>query len=332
MEKWYNTKEVAEKLGVTPGTVQDYCKEGVMKATKDPGGKWRVSESALQEYLTGEKPNQTSGALAKAEEEAKIAQFNRDKKLAEADIEAIDDLTAREEAVREKEKALEHRDNFLGEEARKVISLEKEQLNSETQKAAVAKEKYLTAVKAYEDTNKQQAEKIKSLEKKLDALTTVSQRWLKEETEKVDTRTAYLGGHLEVRNRIMVARNYLVKLDEFGVNMAGSLSRLIAYLDRIRQDQYLEEYADSGVETIRKAVRLIMLSAEHYQDASGRLGGFLSKQPRFDYVAVKDRLIDFAGEIEALLVMPDPRDNPDYIYEMTDTVKPPAEVEQKQKE
>ncbi|MBP1920959.1 helix-turn-helix domain-containing protein [Youngiibacter multivorans] len=48
--KFYDIKEVAAILGVTPRTVQTYITDGKIKAMKI-GNKWKVKEEDLKKYL-----------------------------------------------------------------------------------------------------------------------------------------------------------------------------------------------------------------------------------------------------------------------------------------
>lgn len=49
MEKHYSPKDLAAALGVAKKTVERWCRTGAVKAFKDPGGKWRISATSVQD-------------------------------------------------------------------------------------------------------------------------------------------------------------------------------------------------------------------------------------------------------------------------------------------
>lgn len=54
--KLYNLLEVSKITGVSYRTIQNYVKDGKIKAVKI-GGKWRVTEENLRAFLTGTEQN-----------------------------------------------------------------------------------------------------------------------------------------------------------------------------------------------------------------------------------------------------------------------------------
>lgn len=52
MMKYYTVKQTAAVLNLTPYTVRQYLRDGVIKGSKLKAG-WRVSEENLIEYLEG---------------------------------------------------------------------------------------------------------------------------------------------------------------------------------------------------------------------------------------------------------------------------------------
>lgn len=53
-QKIYTDREVAEILGCSWETIQDYCRQGVLKARK-AGRNWRILEESVRDYLLGVK-------------------------------------------------------------------------------------------------------------------------------------------------------------------------------------------------------------------------------------------------------------------------------------
>lgn len=54
LETYYTVPETAALLKVHPRTVYRYIEEGTLKANKAAGGHWRVSQSAIHSFITGE--------------------------------------------------------------------------------------------------------------------------------------------------------------------------------------------------------------------------------------------------------------------------------------
>ena len=54
-EKLLKTKDVALRAGVSPRTVARWLRDGELKGVKLNGHSWRVYESALEEYLEGQR-------------------------------------------------------------------------------------------------------------------------------------------------------------------------------------------------------------------------------------------------------------------------------------
>ncbi len=88
--KYLSIPEASERLGVNEKTVYKYLREGRLTGEKNPiGGKWlRIKESDLEMFITGkptevksqgDKQEGESDAVAKAEEEARIAKANKER-------------------------------------------------------------------------------------------------------------------------------------------------------------------------------------------------------------------------------------------------------------
>jgi len=58
-EKALTVAQVAERLQLTVRTIRKFLREGKIrgiKTSEGKGGDWRIPESALEEYLRGERP------------------------------------------------------------------------------------------------------------------------------------------------------------------------------------------------------------------------------------------------------------------------------------
>jgi len=53
-EKYYNTKEVAEKFSVTIGTIARWRQDGQLKAYKINNRKFLFSETEIENFIKGE--------------------------------------------------------------------------------------------------------------------------------------------------------------------------------------------------------------------------------------------------------------------------------------
>lgn len=52
--KLYSLTEIEPILGVSHRTLLTYVKEGKLKGAKKIGGKWKISEEKLKEFINGE--------------------------------------------------------------------------------------------------------------------------------------------------------------------------------------------------------------------------------------------------------------------------------------
>lgn len=50
-KKWYGTTEAAEKLGISTTTVWSWCRKGLIKAWRTPGGHYRIPREELERLL-----------------------------------------------------------------------------------------------------------------------------------------------------------------------------------------------------------------------------------------------------------------------------------------
>ncbi len=53
MKELLTPEEAARVLKVDPATIRAWLRAGQLKGIKLPGGFWRISEEALEEYISG---------------------------------------------------------------------------------------------------------------------------------------------------------------------------------------------------------------------------------------------------------------------------------------
>lgn len=50
-KEWFTTSEVAEMLGVSVPTVWRWCKNGLIKALRTPGGQYRIPAEEVERLM-----------------------------------------------------------------------------------------------------------------------------------------------------------------------------------------------------------------------------------------------------------------------------------------